>query len=117
MREYAFASDDKTYAQDIYTQDDGILYEITVPKGARIADDWNYIFPRESMFLCTQNDVVKENNKNFLIEIDGGINQTNYNLCKKVGCDIVVIGTYFFKDDNYEKTIKELEQYENNNCC
>jgi len=59
----------------------------------------------------------KENNKNFLIEIDGGINQTNYNLCKKVGCDIVVIGTYFFKDDNYEKTIKELEQYENNNCC
>ena len=44
----------------------------------------------------------KENNKNFLIEIDGGINQTNYN---------------FFKDDNYEKTIKELEQYENNNCC
>lgn len=65
MREYAFASDDKTYAQDIYTQDDGILYEITVPKGARIADDWNYRFPRESMFLCTQNDVVKENNKNF----------------------------------------------------
>ena len=65
MREYAFASDDKTYAQDIYTQDDGILYEITVPKGARIADDWNYIFPRESMFLCTQNTVEKEKNKKY----------------------------------------------------
>ena len=65
MREYAFASDDKTYAQDIYTQDDGILYEITVPKGARIADDWNYIFPRESMFLCTQNELVKDKDKKY----------------------------------------------------
>lgn len=59
----------------------------------------------------------KEQNKNFLIEIDGGINIDNYNLCKSIGCDIVVIGTYFFKDNNYKKTIKELEQYENNNCC
>lgn len=65
MREYAYASDDKTYAQDIYTQDDGILYEITVPKGARIADDWNHTFPRESMFLCTENTVEKENNKKY----------------------------------------------------
>lgn len=64
MREYAFASDEQIYAEN-YTQDDGILYEIIVPKGARIADDWNYIFPRESLFLCTQNDLIKKNNKQF----------------------------------------------------
>ena len=65
MREYAYATDDKTYAEKIYTQDDGILYEITVPKGAQIADDWNYTFPRESMFLCTQNELVKDKDKKY----------------------------------------------------
>lgn len=65
MREYAYASDDKAYAEGIYTQDDGILYEITVPKGAQIADDWNHTFPRESMFLCTQNELVKDKDKKY----------------------------------------------------
>ena len=64
MREYAYATDDKEYAQ-IYNQDNGIMYEITVPKGSKIADDWNYTFPRESRFLCTQNCVVKEKNKRY----------------------------------------------------
>ena len=65
MREYAYATDKKEQAQGIYTQNDGILYEITVPKGSRIADDWNYIFPRYSKFLCTENTAVKEENENY----------------------------------------------------
>lgn len=55
-----------------------------------------------------------KHNLNYLIEIDGGINNDNYSKCKDAGCDIVVIGTYFFKNDNYSNTIKELENNENN---
>lgn len=64
MREYAFATDERIFAEG-YTQNKGILYEITVPKGSRIADDWHYIFPRESKFLCTKNKPVNKNGRKF----------------------------------------------------
>lgn len=52
----------------------------------------------------------KENNYNYLIEIDGGINKDTAILAKAAGCDIIVVGTYLFNSDNIAKTVKELEQ-------
>lgn len=62
MSEYAYATKDKEYALT-YVHNDGILYEITVPKGSQIATGKYFNFPRSSMFLCTQNKIVKENDK------------------------------------------------------
>lgn len=64
MPEYAYATNEKEYALG-YTSDNGILYEISVPKGSRIATDWYFNFPRGSMFLCTQNKVVNEESKKY----------------------------------------------------
>ena len=52
----------------------------------------------------------KENNLNYLIEVDGGINYENALSCYKQGCDIVVAGTYVFKSSDPVKTIKEMQE-------
>ena len=44
----------------------------------------------------------------FLIEVDGGINEETAKLCRDAGCDVVVAGTYIFKSENYKKAIKSL---------
>lgn len=51
----------------------------------------------------------KENNYNYLIEVDGGINNITKKLVKNVGCDIVVAGSYIFNSDNYEERINSLK--------
>ncbi len=45
-------------------------------------------------------------NKNVLIEVDGGINNTNYKL---INSDIKVVGSYITKSNNYEDAIKSLK--------
>lgn len=40
-----------------------------------------------------------KNNLNYLIEIDGGINQTTARLAKEAGVDALVAGSYIFKGD------------------
>ena len=52
----------------------------------------------------------KDNNLNYLIEVDGGINYENALACHKQGCDIVVAGTYVFKSNDPVKTIKEMQE-------
>ena len=52
----------------------------------------------------------KKNGLSYQIEVDGGINYENAKKCKEHGCDIVVCGTYLFKNDNREKLIKELKE-------
>lgn len=53
MPEYAYASDDKKYASIYATYNkSAILYEIQVPKGAKISQTWAYVFPRASKFEC-----------------------------------------------------------------
>lgn len=52
----------------------------------------------------------KNNNYHYMIEMDGGINDQTSILAKKAGCDIVVVGTYLFKQSNLSKTIMELEK-------
>lgn len=49
-----------------------------------------------------------ENNYSYLVEVDGGINLDTAKLVKKVGCDVVVAGTYLFKNENFIKATKEL---------
>lgn len=61
-------------------------------------------------------DKKKENNYNYLIEVDGGVNEETAKLCADNGCEIVVAGTYIFqfiKKEDYEgleKTISYLEK-------
>lgn len=53
----------------------------------------------------------EQKNKNsfsYLIEIDGGINNTTIQKARVAGVDIAVVGTFFFKNDDLEKTLKEL---------
>lgn len=46
---------------------------------------------------------------NMVINIDGGVNDTNALLCKKAGCKRLVSGSYITKSDNYDKKIKKLK--------
>lgn len=59
MPEYAFASTEKKTAE-LYAPKDkrGIIYEIEVPKGARISHNFNYIFPRYSVFECLGTEII-----------------------------------------------------------
>jgi ribulose-phosphate 3-epimerase len=47
-------------------------------------------------------------NTNTLIEVDGGVNDTNISLLKEAGADIVVAGSYVFKN-NYKQAILSLK--------
>jgi ribulose-phosphate 3-epimerase len=44
----------------------------------------------------------------YIIEIDGGINNRTIALAKQSGVELAVVGTYFFKKENMEATLKEL---------
>ena len=53
----------------------------------------------------------KENHHySYWIEIDGGMNQVTIPLAKEAGVQIVVVGTYFFKDANLEQKLQELKR-------
>ena len=47
-------------------------------------------------------------NKNCLIEIDGGVNDSNAKLIKQRGADIAVCGNYIFSSRNYQEAINKL---------
>lgn len=51
-----------------------------------------------------------ENHYSYLIEVDGGINNETSKLCKNVGADIIVVGTYLMNSNNKKETIKELNK-------
>ena len=59
MPEYAFASTERKTAE-LYAPKDkrGIIYEIEVPKGAKISHSFNYIFPRYSVFECLETEII-----------------------------------------------------------
>jgi len=52
--------------------------------------------------------MIKETNPNCLIEVDGGVNDKNIQELKKAGVDVVVAGSYVFKND-YKKAIESLK--------
>ena len=51
----------------------------------------------------------QENNYQYIIEVDGGINKDTAQLVKKVGCEAVVAGTYLFKNENFVEAVKGLK--------
>ncbi|NLB84772.1 MAG: ribulose-phosphate 3-epimerase, partial [Acholeplasmataceae bacterium] len=52
----------------------------------------------------------KDKNLNYLIEVDGGINEETAELCKRAGADILVVGSYLFNSNNRRKLIKKLQK-------
>lgn len=51
-------------------------------------------------------NIRKNNNYNYLIEVDGGINSSNIKYLDK--CDIVVVGSFITNNSDYSKAISEL---------
>ena len=52
-------------------------------------------------------EMIKNSSSKALIEIDGGVNDANAPLLKSVGADVLVAGSYVFKND-YKKAIRSL---------
>ena len=53
---------------------------------------------------------IDENYLNCLIEIDGGINELTSKEAINAGCDVLVAGSYIFKNENYKKAINSLRK-------
>lgn len=51
----------------------------------------------------------KNNNLNFEIEVDGGINDQTGQLCVDQGADILVAGSYYFNHDDYNEPVRKLK--------
>ncbi len=52
----------------------------------------------------------RENNLNFKIEVDGGVNGENAKEIVDAGCDILVSGSYIYKSNDKIATIKSLKE-------
>ena len=52
--------------------------------------------------------MIKEQNANCLIEVDGGVNDKNIQELKDAGVDVVVAGSYVFNADSYADAIESL---------
>ena len=57
----------------------------------------------------TLKDIREQNNYNYIISIDGGINDKTIELAKKAGVDMVVSGSYICKSDDYNSKIDSLK--------
>lgn len=51
----------------------------------------------------------KENNYNYQIQVDGGVNNTTIDKVKNAKVDIAVVGSYVFNQKDRNKTINELK--------
>ncbi len=53
--------------------------------------------------------VIRQNApENLIIQVDGGINRDTSQICKELGADSLVAGSYIFKSDDIEEAIKSL---------
>ena len=52
-------------------------------------------------------DIIKEHNKDIIIEIDGGINEDTIKQLHDI--DIVVVGSFITNYDNYQEQIDKLK--------
>ena len=50
----------------------------------------------------------KKNKNNFIISVDGGVNDTNSKDLINSGADLLVSGSYLVKSDNLNNSIKSL---------
>ena len=61
---------------------------------------------------CISN-YIKENNLSIDIEIDGGVNYETGKICKDAGANILVAGSFLFKQENLLTATNELNKYFN----
>lgn len=54
-------------------------------------------------------ELKQNNNYKYLIEVDGGINETTARLCRQAGVDVLVAGSYIFNSEDYTKAIGSLK--------
>ena len=54
----------------------------------------------------------EDNNYNYIIEIDGGINKDTYLSAKEAGVDLAVVGSYLFNQKDRKATIDNLRKWE-----
>lgn len=51
----------------------------------------------------------EEQSLDYIIEVDGGINQETVAKVKDAGADIITVGSYLVKSENYKETVKKLK--------
>jgi len=54
-------------------------------------------------------EIINNNNLDTIIEIDGGVNDSNINKILKAGVDISVVGSYIIKSLDFEDAINKLK--------
>ncbi|MBU8891602.1 MAG: ribulose-phosphate 3-epimerase [Bacteroidales bacterium] len=54
-------------------------------------------------------ELIIKKKSNALIEVDGGVDNTNAKTLIDAGCDVLVAGSYIFKSENQPDTIKGLK--------
>jgi ribulose-phosphate 3-epimerase len=54
-------------------------------------------------------DLIKTTNSSALIQVDGGVDQTNAKALFEAGADCLVAGSYVFKSDDPFKAIETLK--------
>ena len=54
--------------------------------------------------------IIRENsNSDLIIQVDGGINNLTAKICKSLGANSLVAGSYIYKSDDYKKAIENLQ--------
>lgn len=72
MKEYAYATSDINYAKGYMPNNKGIMYEIEIPKGARVSrkgilgTNDEIVFPRSSKFECMDVKKVQDSDNDFV---------------------------------------------------
>ena len=56
---------------------------------------------------------IKENNLSVDIEIDGGVNYETGKICRDAGANILVAGSFLFKQENLLTATNELNKFFN----
>ncbi len=73
MREYAYATSDKSYANVYLPNGKGITYEIEIPAGARVSRTGDIgktdeiVFPRSSRFECLNTQRIQDKDSDYLL--------------------------------------------------
>jgi len=75
----------------------------------RIADHYyeTYFNIETTGYITTEQlkNLINSKNSSALIEIDGGVNENNFEKLKKLGADVLVAGSYVFNSSDYNAAI------------
>ncbi|CAD2076913.1 ribulose-phosphate 3-epimerase [Phocicoccus pinnipedialis] len=52
----------------------------------------------------------RSKNLDFLIEVDGGVNEETGKLCREAGADLLVSGSFLFKSEDPKQTIMDIKE-------